>query len=358
MRSRPSSGGPVRGTREGRRSLRSKPLCKDIIKAFTRRYILDDLKSGKFLIGVGNVATVDALRICTYIVGVGTRVSAIGTLHIRREASALLVLLQWALPEPQVVEWAKSTDSHAFFCIMSDCESSDTKTCTSIHAMKKVLLLLAMSMLMTTAIAYSQTTKAQIKERQELAKATKKELNEKASKAARKEAKRLSKEGWKSAPGALPIEKQLDKSYMMQYQYDDEGFPKFIMAEAMSIGGNYDAAKMQALELAKQNLAGQIQTEITALIENTVANEQMDQSDATSITRSVMSAKNLISQSIGRVVPVMETYRSVNSNNREVLVRIAYSQEMAKKAAKKAIRKGLEERGDSLHNKLDELLGW
>ena len=126
----------------------------------------------------------------------------------------------------------------------------------------------------------------------------------------------------------------------------------------MSTGGNYDAAKMQALELAKQNLAGQIQTEVTALIESTIANEQMVQSDAASITRSVMASKNLISQSIGRVIPVVETYRVVNGNNREVLIRIAYSQEMAKNAAKRAIQKDLEQRGDSLHNKLDQLLGW
>lgn len=84
---------------------------------------------------------------------------------------------------------------------------------------------------------------------------SKKELNEKASKAARKEAKKLEKEGWLSAPGALPIEKQLDKSYTMQYEYDYEGYPKFIMAEGMSTAGNYDAAKMQALELG---LMGQI----------------------------------------------------------------------------------------------------
>lgn len=223
---------------------------------------------------------------------------------------------------------------------------------------KTIIGLVSLLLISASGFSYAQTTKEQRKERQELAKTSKKELNEKASKAARKEAKRLSKEGWKTAPGALPLEKQLDKSYMMQYQYGSDGFPQFIMAEAMSVGGNYDAAKMQALELAKQNLAGQIQTEVTALIENTVANEQMDQGDAASITRSVMASKNLISQSIGRVVPVVETYRAVNGNNKEVLIRIAYSQDMAKAAAKRAIKKELEERGDSLHGKLDELLGW
>lgn len=223
---------------------------------------------------------------------------------------------------------------------------------------KTILCLAAVLLFSATCISYAQSTKDQRKERQELTKASKRELNEKASKAARKEAKRLAKEGWKAAPGALPLEKQLDKSYMMQYQYDSDGYPQYIMAEAMSVGGNYDAAKMQSLELAKQNLAGQIQTEVTALIENTVANDQMDQSDATSITRSVMASKNLISQSLGRVLPVVELFRVVNGNNREVLVRIAYSQDMAKAAAKRAIRQELEARGDSLHNKLDELLGW
>lgn len=218
--------------------------------------------------------------------------------------------------------------------------------------------LLTLMLLSASEVSFAQNTREQLRERQELSKATRQELNRKASKSARKEAKRLTKEGWLSAPGALPLERQLDRSYEMQLQYDADGFPQFLMAEAMSTGGNYDAAKMQAMELAKQNLAGQIQTEITALIESTVANEQMDQSDAASITRSVMASKNLISQSIGRLVPVVETYRVVNGNNREVLVRIAYSQDMAKAAAKAAVKQDLEQRGDSLHGKLDELLGW
>ena len=224
--------------------------------------------------------------------------------------------------------------------------------------MKKGLILLTAILLLASGYGVAQLTKQQLKERQELAKQSKKQLNEKASKAARKEAKKLSKEGWKTAPGALPLEKQLDKSYMMQMEYTADGFPQYIMAEGMSTAGNYDAGKMQALELAKQNLAGQIQTEITALIENTVANDQGEQGEAVSLTRSVMASKNLISQSIGRVLPVVETYRVVNGNNREVLVRIAYSMDEAKAITKKAIKKELEEKGDDLHGKLDQLLGW
>ena len=223
--------------------------------------------------------------------------------------------------------------------------------------MKKLIMFIVLS-IVTSGVTFAQSAKEMAKERKELMKASKAELNAKATKAARKVAKKLKKEGWTTAPGALPLEKQLDKSYLMQYEYDEEMFPKYIMGEAMSIGGNYDAAKMQALELAKQNLAGQIQTEVTALIENTVANEQLEAEQAESITRSVMASKNLISQSIGRTITVIEVYRTLSNKNKEVLVRIAYNSNMAKKAAKKAIKEDLEKKGDELHDKLDELLGW
>lgn len=220
------------------------------------------------------------------------------------------------------------------------------------------LFVCAFAFLCLTANVSAQTAKDIRKERQEMRKASKRELNEKATKTARKDAKKLKKEGWITVPGALPLEKQLDKSYMMQMEYDEDMYPKYLMGEAMSIGENYDAAKMQALELAKQNLAGQIQTEVTALIENSVANKQLANEDAASLTQSIMGAKNLISQSIGRTITVMECYRVKSNKNKEVLVRIAYNGAMAKAAAKRAIQEELNEKSEEIHKKLDEILGW
>ena len=211
----------------------------------------------------------------------------------------------------------------------------------------KKMFVCTFAILCLSANITAQTTKDVRKERQEMRKASKSELNEKASKAARKDAKKLTKEGWITAPGALPLEKQLDKSYMMQMEYDDDMYPKYLMGEAMSIGENYDAAKMQALELAKQNLAGQIQTEVTALIKNSVANQQLANEDASSLT-----------QSIGRTITVMECYRIKTNKNKEVLVRIAYNGAMAKAAAKRAVQEELNEKGEEIHKKLDEILGW
>lgn len=128
------------------------------------------------------------------------------------------------------------------------------------------------------------------------------------------------------------------------------------MGEAISTGENYDGAKMQAMELAKQNLAAQVQTEMTALVENQVANSQLSAEDASSVTKSIMASKNLISQSIGRTIVVMEVYRTLSNKNKEVLIRIAYNSEMAKQVAKNAIRKSLEEDSSNLSEELNNLL--
>jgi len=208
-----------------------------------------------------------------------------------------------------------------------------------------------------TSMLFAQSAKDIRKEREETKKMTKAELNAKSSKAARNEAKSLKKEGWVVAPGALPLEKQLDRAYLMEYERDDDGFPKYITGDAMSIGENYDAALMQANELAKMNVAGKIQTEITALIENSVSNKQLKKEEAASVTQSIMASKNLISQSLGRTIPLVEAYRILSNKNPQVRVRIAYNAEMAREAAKKVIRQDLEEKGIKLQGQLDKLLG-
>lgn len=211
-----------------------------------------------------------------------------------------------------------------------------------------------MSPLLTQAQSFEEAQK----ERAALRKASKAELNEKATKAARQEAKKVTKAGWLTAPGALPLDRQLDRSYLMQYQFDEDQYPKFIMAEAMSIGENYDGAKMQALELAKQNLAGQIQTEVTTLVESTVANGQLTAEEAATVTKSVAASKSLFSQRLGRVIPVVEVYRTLKNKNKEVLVRIAYNMATARAMVKQAVREDLERQGDNLHKDLDSKLGW
>lgn len=180
---------------------------------------------------------------------------------------------------------------------------------------------------------------------------------EKLDRMAAKEAKKLEKEGWMIRPGSLPLEQQLLKSYELQSKTDDDLYPLYIMGEATSVGENYDAAKTSAMSLAMTNLAGQIQTELTALIENTVVNKQLTAEEAVSISETVMTSKSLISQSLGRTMPVVECFRINEKKNTEVLIRIAYSQKKAKAQALKVVKEEMERKGEKVNEQLDKILG-
>lgn len=223
----------------------------------------------------------------------------------------------------------------------------------------KKFIIVVLAATVACGLSFAETNAKEIrKERSEINKLAKKELSAKVDKTTKKEAKRLKKEGWMVTAGALPMEKQLERSYLMEYEYNENLYPKYIMANAQSIAENYDAAKVAATSLAITNLAGQIQTEVTALIENTVANKQLSAEEAASISETVMSSKNLISQSIGRTIVVVECYRVLENKNREVMVRLAYDGEAAMDITKKVVREELEKKGQKLHEQLDQVLGF
>ena len=92
------------------------------------------------------------------------------------------------------------------------------------------------------------------------------------------------------------------------------------------------------------------------MVDNQVSNKQLSADEAASISQTVSAGKNLISQKIGRVIPVVEMYRSKSNGNKEILVRVGYNARMAKEIAKDAIRDELQQKGEDLSKKLDQLL--
>ncbi len=186
------------------------------------------------------------------------------------------------------------------------------------------------------------------------------DIKKKAVKDARKVAKRFKKEKWYVAPGALPMDKQVQKAWELQYMNDDKGYPLYIVATGNSVAETQSAAKLQAIELAKLELAGMVESNIAALIENSVANKQLNRDDAESVTKTVAASKNVIAQEIGRVIPMFEIYRKAgkgkDQRNIECSVRIGYNSEMAMETAKKVVRQQLEDETKILHDKLDKLL--
>ncbi len=204
-------------------------------------------------------------------------------------------------------------------------------------------------------IAFSTLTIAQTKDARKVGK---KEIKKKAVKEARKEAKRFKKDGYHVSPGALPMEKQIETAWIRQYEIDEDGYPLYIVASGNSVANTQSAAKLQATELAKLELAGSISTQVAALIESSVANQQFNAEEAASVTKTVAAAKNIIAQELGRTIPLFEIYRTLKNKNVEVFVRMAYNSKKANEVAKRAITKKLEEETDIAHDKLEKLMKW
>jgi len=181
------------------------------------------------------------------------------------------------------------------------------------------------------------------------------ELKAKAPKEVRKEAKRLKKEGWQVLPGSLPLEKQLERSYVYELEEDQNGDQLYLQGRGQSRAESIDAARIQATELARLDIAGSIGSEATSLIENLVGNKQLPKDEAATITTLMMQSKTIFSQKIGRVRVGLESYRTLSNGNKEVSIRLFTKASEIKEIAKNAVREELEKRGLQLGEKLDNM---
>lgn len=182
-------------------------------------------------------------------------------------------------------------------------------------------------------------------------------LKEKASKDAKKEAKRLQKEGWTVSPGGLPLEKQVDRLYMFLEDYDDDLEPVYVDGEGRSIAENFAAAQIQATELARMNIASKISSEATGIVDNMVANKMLADDQAASITTTLVENKSIFSQKLGRVQTPLTVTRELKNKNKEVMVRMVTKVSSIKEIAKDAVRAELEKEGKELSEELKAYFG-
>ncbi len=189
---------------------------------------------------------------------------------------------------------------------------------------------------------------------QQSEKEIKKSISSKTLKIAKKDAKKYKKQGYDVAPGALPLEKQLERSYIKQYETNDEGSLKYLVVTGNSVAETKTAAKLQATETAKMTLAGQINTRVATIVENSLANKQLNNEEAASITKTVAANKNLIAEELGLVIPLVEMYREIGKNA-QCDITLLYNMETAFDVVKKVIRENLEDETKALQNKLDSI---
>jgi hypothetical protein len=181
--------------------------------------------------------------------------------------------------------------------------------------------------------------------------------NKEVMKQARKEAKVYKKEGFKTFIGGIPLDKQLENAWLKTNFKNDAGVKEYIVTNARVIGGNASAAKMQALHLAKVEMAGLISSNIASLIESSTANNELSQQEAVSANNALQASKELITADLGRVFNEIEIYREMPNKNVEVMVCLSYSSQQALEIAKKNMAAKLEDKTEALHQKLDKLMG-
>ena len=213
-------------------------------------------------------------------------------------------------------------------------------------------------MMVAAADASAQVaSNQQRKQIQKHEKVLNKQMKKKAIKAARKEAKQLTKEGYKNLLGQLPIDKQLENSWQAAYELDVQGYPYYIMSTQKATAANYTAAQLQAMNAAKTDIAGQIETRINQVIETKVTSNEFARNEANSLTSFVATSKNIISNTLGRVIKLVEIYREPKRTKVvEVQVTLAYNAEIATKEAINAIQKSVGAEDVELMKLLDELV--
>ncbi len=216
-----------------------------------------------------------------------------------------------------------------------------------------------------------QTRKALLAKRNQYRKL----IKDKAVKQARKEAKRLGKEeGWRVFPGDMPLEKSLEKSWAYQYEEkpapDGMLGPAFIWATGNGVAKTKSAAKMQAIELAKVELAGQLKTHVAALTTSNIANAQLSGVDAETEQLIVQSAKSITSATLTQLKPTIVLWRSSipkkerKKNNKqqlapgtvEVQAMLFYDLYQADIQTRDAIKKELKEKMKDNEDELKKLM--
>ena len=213
-------------------------------------------------------------------------------------------------------------------------------------------LILTLSVLFFVLGLVNNNLLAQTKEER---KAALKTLKKKATKDARKEAKRYRKKGYVSLPGQLPMEKQLEQSYIFAFSLDEKGKKKYYLASQEAKGETFAAAEQQTRQLCLNNIASEIGSNILGKIKSNVANAESAK-DAASVTEVISGYQNTVAAKLGRTNPVV-VFKKVDKKSglTHVLMTMAYDVAAAERIIKKDLRKELKDQTDLIQDEIDEL---
>ena len=225
---------------------------------------------------------------------------------------------------------------------------------------KKVIFMVA-AVLMTSTVVNAQSAAELAKQQLELNKINRKLLDQKPTKDAKKQAKKLQKEGWLVPAGEQSIEQQLTKAQLMgeELMADENGAStkRYIMQSAMQTSGSYNAGYAAARAAAQTELAGLLKTEIVSAFQQKIDNAQNSTINATTVDKFNQRTKGIIDQALTNAISCVKIYRRLQNNNFEVQVRLAFDKKELAARLKRNMQKELEQEGDEeLNGIVDEIL--
>lgn len=131
----------------------------------------------------------------------------------------------------------------------------------------------------------------------------------KPTKEVKKVAKKYEKDGWTVAFGSMPMAEQLQRAIYFQNEVDGSGQSKYAIGRGQTTAEYIDAARLQAMEIARLDIANQLETELTAEAKNVFGNEQGEQ--VTSVMQTSVGGRSMVTQTLSQTIVVTEIQREL-----------------------------------------------
>lgn len=226
--------------------------------------------------------------------------------------------------------------------------------------MKKIMIMVLMAIVACTAVDaqsaldLAKQKKAQNKEYMGL-------VNAKPSKAAKKRAKELMKEGWRPVGSGASIEHQISNDQLLaeELMADENGNPMFryLQHSATAVAGTQTAAFAAARTACLMEIQSLIETRIAAAMEQKLDNAQSSAINAITVDKFHQRAKAIIDGVFTDGLSGLNIYRVLPNNNYEVQVTISYDKQQVSSRLKMLLQRQLEMEGDAeLNGIVDQIL--
>lgn len=166
------------------------------------------------------------------------------------------------------------------------------------------------------------------------------QFDKKQMKQIEKDVKAMEKEGWKVKPGGLSLLDQQIRAKKVQLEEDDEGNALWQIGAASSEGSIYDAARMQAMVLAKTELANAISASVTAKYASEASNKQSGGGSVESMAETAMKTQQVtVDQKLSNPRILFEAYMTKPNGNVEVNIRLAIKRKVIEDTANEIFEK-------------------